>query len=527
MNMSGEQQKILLLAALPHNLQYLHLNREIRDIKEAIKQSVKRDSFQIEIRTAVRPRDIRIALAEEMPQIVHFCGHGMENGSLVLEDHEGNHKPVLPKALAALFSLYRDCVKCVLLNACYSALPAEAISKHINYVIGMEQPIDDRSAIVFAGGFYDGLGYNNINNKDVIQRAFDEGIVAIELENFSQGTIPYLWKLGVAQGEKSSHEGEKSSQKVVPVIERKFSPQTPTFEGEKSSQKVEPVIASTSSPQTPTFEFDIVTVNAQGREIKPEKRQAQYYVENLGKNITLEMVDIPGGKFIMGSPEAEGYDHERPQHEVTVQPFFMGKYPITQAQWRAVVALPRVNRKLKPDPSHFKGDDYPVECVSWYDVVEFCARLSKKTGKDYRLPSEAEWEYACRAGTTTPFHFGETLTDKLANYCASETFANEPKGKYRQKTTVVGTFSPNAFGLYDIHGNVWEWCEDTWQKNYQGAPTDGSSWNDNYFLRVLRGGSWYNYPDYCRSAIRGRFYIGGDANNFGFRVFCAVPARTQ
>ncbi|NJM70428.1 MAG: SUMF1/EgtB/PvdO family nonheme iron enzyme [Scytonema sp. RU_4_4] len=342
---------------------------------------------------------------------------------------------------------------------------------------------------------------------------------------------------------------------------------------EKSSQKVAPSPNPKISPQTPTFEFDVVTVNAQGREIKREKRQAQYYLENLGDNITLEMVAIPGGKFLMGSPETEGYESEKPQHEVTIQPFFMGKYPITQAQWRAVAALPRIERDLNPDPSRFKGDDYPVECVSWYDVVEFCGRLSRRAGREYRLPSEAEWEYACRAGTTTPFHFGETLTDKLANYRASETFADEPKGEYREKTTSVGTFSPNAFGLYDLHGNLWEWCEDSWHETYQGAPTDGSAWhdendnpkkhkksqqkdnkenaglgstlgnlwknirsqkyqekrgeieNDNH-TRLLRGGSWSNDPEDCRSADRIRYDPDLDYDPIGFRVVCGAAART-
>ncbi|WP_246162790.1 SAV_2336 N-terminal domain-related protein [Brasilonema sennae] len=327
--------------------------------------------------------------------------------------------------------------------------------------------------------------------------------------------------------------------------------------------RIETCHLSSFSPQIPTFEFDVITVNAQGLEIKREKRQATYYLENLEDNITLEMVAIPGGKFMMASPEGEGYESEKPQHEVTVQPFFIGKYPITQAQWRVVAALPQVNRELKPDPSGFKGDDFPVECVSWYDVVEFCARFSKKTGKDYRLPSEAEWEYACRARTTTPFHFGETLTDKLANYRANETFADEPKGEYREKTTSVGTFSPNAFGLYDMHGNVWEWCEDSWHENYQEAPTDGSAWHENENSKkqkadtdigsrigkiwknirgqkqeadfsdndnrsLLRGGSWIIYPDYCRSAYRNYYNPAYDGNDIGFRVVCGgAAARTQ
>ena len=184
-------QKILVLAALPDRLR---LDQEIRVIEEAIKLAVKRHSFEVRIRTAVRPQDIRRAIAEEQPQIVHFCGHGLENGSLVLEDNGGNHCPVLPTGLAALFKLHSDYVKCVLLNACYSAKSAEVISQHINYVIGMNQPIGDKAAIVFAQGFYDGLGYDNINNQDVIQRAYDEGCVAIQMVDILQGSIPVLKK---------------------------------------------------------------------------------------------------------------------------------------------------------------------------------------------------------------------------------------------------------------------------------------------------------------------------------------------
>ncbi len=197
------KEKILILAALPDRLR---LDKEIREIESAIKRAVKRDLFEIKIRTAVRPQDIRRAIAEEHPQIVHFCGHGREDGSLVLEDDGGNHKPVLPTGLAALFKLHTDYVKCVLLNACYSALPAKAISQHINYAIGMNQSIEDRSAIVFAQGFYDGLGYNIINNQDVFCRAFDEGLLAIQMEDILQSSIPVLWKRGITQEKSESIE---------------------------------------------------------------------------------------------------------------------------------------------------------------------------------------------------------------------------------------------------------------------------------------------------------------------------------
>ena len=269
-------------------------------------------------------------------------------------------------------------------------------------------------------------------------------------------------------------------------------------------------------------------VDNRGRETKRDRTQAKFFTEDLGNGISLEMVYIRGGKFVMGSPAGEGYDSEKPQHEVTVQPFFIGKFQVTQAQWKAVANLPKIKRDLKPDPSNFKGDDRPVEQVAWYDAVEFCDRLSRQTNKQYRLPSEAEWEYACRAGTTTPFHFGETITTDLANYNGNYTYGNASKGKYRGQTTPVGSFSPNAFGLYDMHGNVWEWCADTWHENYSGAPTDGSAWvnnNNENQPQVLRGGSWFNLPVNCRSADRYRYNPAIDNLNIGFRVACGM-ART-
>ena len=291
-----------------------------------------------------------------------------------------------------------------------------------------------------------------------------------------------------------------------------------------------------TAPKFTKFEFDVVTVNDRGQEIKRERSQAQYFTEDLGNGITLEMVAIPDGKFMMGSPAGEGYDYEKPAHEVTVSPFCMGKYPVTQAQWRAVCSLPKVERDLKPEPSRFKGDNLPVEKVPWCDAVEFCARLSQKTGREYRLPSEAEWEYACRAINSpldkggkggSPFHFGETITSELANYDGRKTYANEPSGAYREQTAIVGSFPPNAFGLYDMHGQVWEWCGDTWHDNYERAPTDSSAWtkSGNGNCSPLRGGSWYDIPFICRSACRG-IVFGAERDSIyhdvGFRLVCVV-----
>ncbi|MEO0969895.1 MAG: formylglycine-generating enzyme family protein [Cyanobacteria bacterium J06639_18] len=235
------------------------------------------------------------------------------------------------------------------------------------------------------------------------------------------------------------------------------------------------------------------------------------------------MMLIPRGSFIMGGPE--DYDREGPQHRVNIQPFFMGKYQVTQEQYQIIMGR---------NPSYFKGKKRPVETINWYDAVEFCEKLSQLTGKQYRLPSEAEWEYACRADTTTPFHFGETITTDLANYEGNHTYGTESKGVYRQQTTDVGSFPANPYGLYDMHGNVWEWCLDDYHPNYKGAPFDGIAWfdkNDSLDQKtgkgLLRGGSWRVNPFLCRSAFRvvnyrsaGRDSIG--SYTLGFRVVCAL-----
>ncbi|NEP53312.1 MAG: formylglycine-generating enzyme family protein, partial [Moorea sp. SIO3C2] len=271
------------------------------------------------------------------------------------------------------------------------------------------------------------------------------------------------------------------------------------------------------------FSFEVVEVDRRGVIIERENKQANYFTEELGHGLDLEMVYIPEGSFSMGSSIRERWidDRERPQHQVTIQPFFLGKYPVTQAQWRAVVQnLPKVKHDLDPDPSEFKGENRPVERVTWFDAVEFCDRLSKHTGNKYRLPSEAEWEYACRARTIKPFHYGDTITSELANYKASHTYAEEAKGEYLRKTTDVGRFPPNGFGLYDMHGNVWEWCADPFHDNYKGAPIDGSIWSKKYNPSddyIMRGGSWNTEPGDCRSAFRSNYL-----DYFNFRIFIFV-----
>jgi formylglycine-generating enzyme required for sulfatase activity len=287
----------------------------------------------------------------------------------------------------------------------------------------------------------------------------------------------------------------------------------------------------------------------------PTLRSLLNPMTNPTTDLDLTMLPIPAGSFLMGSPEDEPdrFDDEGPQHQVTLGAFWMAQTPTTQAQWRTVAGWPKVERDLEPDPSYFKGNQRPVELVSWRDAQEFCRRLSQRTGKRYGLPSEAQWEYACRAGSSTPFYFGATLTPEQAN-------CDDPA------TVEVASHPANAWGLHDMHGNVWEWCQDHWHSDYEGAPNDGSSWEDCSLgesegccaagrgsttprtaarptassttrttattasvsasvasddePRLLRGGSWDGYPRGCRSACRVGNHPGNRSNDVGFRVCC-------
>jgi formylglycine-generating enzyme required for sulfatase activity len=308
------------------------------------------------------------------------------------------------------------------------------------------------------------------------------------------------------------------------------------------SPPAQPPDSPKSEPTYPRFSFEVVTVNPQGQVVDSQQASAPYQTVDLGQGVTLDMVLIPEGSFLMGQTEAEKtelirqvgeeeykkyFAWELPRHSVTLAAFALGKYPITQGQWRAVMGN---------NPSHFKGDNRPVEQVNWHDAIEFCDRLSKKQGQPYTLPSEAQWEYACRAGTTTPFHFGETITTDLANYRGADReyegktypgfYGQGPRGAYREQTTEVGSFPPNGFGLYDMHGNVWEWCLDHFHDSYNGAPADGSAWvtGGDSSRRMLRGGSWLSNPRGCRCACR--FFNGFPVNRNnidGFRVVSVPP----
>jgi formylglycine-generating enzyme required for sulfatase activity len=487
---------ILILASNPRR--DLNLDREIRDLKGVVERSRNREDLKVEIGLAVRPGDLHQLFLDYEPQIVHFCGHGTGDQGLVLENDSGQERPVSTEALSSLFSLFTEQVECVLLNACFSEVQATAIVDHIPYVVGMSQEIRDDAAIAFSTGFYRALGYGR-----AIAQAYKFGCNAIQLQITDKSTT-------------RSTEGDLTRKLIAldasePVI---------LPEHLKPVLKVNPNLVPEKPATLPSSPDDSAattqTIQVEQPAPKPserlEKDRSTDITEDLGNGVILELVAIPAGTFLMGSPESEP-DHtsdEEPLHSVTVSAFWMSKYPVTQAQWRSVAALPKIDRDLDPDPADFKDDQRPVEKVSWREAFEFCARLSLKAGRIYRLPSEAEWEYACRAGTASPFYFGDQLTSEQANYNAD-----------RQQTTIVGNLgTANSFGLWDMHGNVWEWCLDHWHKNYKNAPTDGSAWTTEVDTsrRLLRGGSWEESAGNCRSAYRYALAPNNWRNTIGFRV---------
>ncbi|WP_293082412.1 SUMF1/EgtB/PvdO family nonheme iron enzyme, partial [Moorena sp. SIO3H5] len=531
----GEKLRIALAIAAPKDLGHV----EYEDIKEALASLAQEQAERIELLPIVNPATPTAIdnLLEQQPHIFHFIGHGQmhneageEVGKIALVKKVFKTASWMDAAsFSELFNRWSPGV--VLLQACESGMlsasqafagtASKIVQMNIPVVVAMQYQVSNITAIQFAYEFYERLAKGEPvdiaaqNGRRTIgletgnrKRDFATPVIFMRLED------GYLFK---------REDGENGIEKSLLQNHQNSDPSN--LSSQTSSNK----IVATSNlriqlpPTTKTFEFEVVKIDAKGRE-KRSCQQAEHFIETLSDTVGLEMVSIPGGQFKMGAPieEEMSKQEERPEHIVTINPFFIGRYPITQAQWRVIANLPTINRPLEPEPSYFKGDKLSVERVSWYHAKEFCVRLSQKTGRQYRLPTEAEWEYACRAKTSTPFHFGRKITPNLANY-------NSKDHHYRQQTTEVGSFTPNAFGLWDMHGLVWEWCEDYDHENYQGAPLDGSAWlndgsawlNDGIEeYRILRGGSWDCDPNLCRSASRFSGNPSVPKKEFGFRVVC-------
>ena len=233
-----------------------------------------------------------------------------------------------------------------------------------------------------------------------------------------------------------------------------------------------------------------------------------------------ELVVVPAGTFRMGSPSREGSrdSDEGPVHEVRIsEPLAVGAYEVTFSEWDACVSRGGC-RGHRPSDLRWGRGNRPVINVSWEDAQSYVNWLSRRTGEEYRLLSESEWEYVARAGSTTPFHFGRTISTEQANYDGTQAYGSGRKGRYRKKTVPVGSFTPNQFGLHDVHGNVWEWVQDCWNDGYHGAPRDGGAWERSNCSRVSRGGSWSLAPEFLRSAERNRFPASMRSGSGGFRI---------
>jgi formylglycine-generating enzyme required for sulfatase activity len=349
-------------------------------------------------------------------------------------------------------------------------------------------------------------------------REYEEKLKEYEQELTELIQSHYLFSAREQADLKEYQQELKLRDEDIAEIHRRLLPQDSSTQPNPAPPAIPTASKETTIPLS-TFSFETAQLKLISGEIEITKTpgSAQHFVEELGNGVKLEMVYVPGGQFMMGSPKEEesSDDDERPQHSVNVPSFLMSKYPVTQAQYETIIGS---------NPSRFKGSQRPVERVSWDDAQAFCQKLAKQTNKPYRLPSEAEWEYACRAGTKTPFYFGATISPDVVNYDGKCPYGNAPKGIYRETTTDVGSFPANSFGLYDLHGNVWEWCLDTSHKNYQAAPTDGSAWIDenNWLgIRMLRGGARNSYAMSCRSASRLRHTPIRRHSIFGFRL--ALP----
>ena len=284
---------------------------------------------------------------------------------------------------------------------------------------------------------------------------------------------------------------------------------------------------------------EVMVATAQGE----EQREITYYKNTIG----MEFVLVSAGEFLMGSRDTaaevvgkcgaheaktEWFSHERPQHRVRItKPFYMGVTEVTNAQYDQFVKESAYDGTREADDDYMghhrdwnkyasTEQNYPVVCVSWNNAQAFCRWLSQKTGKTVRLPTEAQWEYACRAGTTTPFSTGETISTDQANYDGTYCYGNGNKGEYREKTLPVGSLPANPWGLYDMHGNVWEWCQD-WYGEYDSSSVADPEGPRNGTSRVWRGGSQENEPQLCRSAYRITISPAYTYYTIGFRVVLA------
>jgi formylglycine-generating enzyme required for sulfatase activity len=479
-----------------------------------------------QIETAVMRLKNRLSVSKNSYGFFFYAGHGVQsNGenylipigaNITSENSLRNRAVSVQWALSELNDAGNE-LNVVVLDACRDNPFAWARSGSRGLSVIANQPAD--SIVVYATSAgstaADGTGRNGLFTAQLLKNIKTPGLEVTELFRRTGADV-----------------AQASDRKQIPAVYSQFFGNAYLGSAPVATAPVQPtpVPQPTPIPQptpqpTPTPSPQPSPQPTPAPEIQP----AAQPIATPERIVVPEMVRINGGTFTMGSFASEvgrAADREGPQHRVTVSSFYMGKYPVTQKEYQEVMGT---------NPSNFKGDNLPVETVSWYDAVNYCNRLSQREGltpaytingtnvtwnsnaNGYRLPTEAEWEYACRAGTTTPFSTGNNITTSQANYNGNYPYDNNAKGTYREKTTAVGSFSQNPWGLYDMHGNVYEWCWDWYDAYKPDAQTDprGASSGSG---RVIRGGGWFSNAPLLRSAYRGSNTPSSRYNNIGFRL---------
>jgi formylglycine-generating enzyme required for sulfatase activity len=486
---------ILALISTPTDFPALDVEAEWSRLSQALASLVAAGRVRLERLAEARLPALQKKLRRGDTHILHFIGHGgfdrqTEEGVLVLEDEWGRGRLVGAEMLGTILHDHRS-LRLAVLNACEGARGARAdplagvaqtlVRQGIPAVIAMQFEITDAAAILFAEEFY---------------AAVADG---------------YPVDAALAEARKAIFAAGNDMEWGTPVLHLR-APDGQLFALDRNAAPRPAVVRPPDPAPHPVVRGDSPPGFAHASGEDAFGRWAEFSVPDpKGALVTQRLRWIPPGRFLMGSPatEAERYDDEGPQHEVTfAQGFWLFDTACTQALWQAVMGT---------NPSRFKGADRPVEMVSWEDCGIFIDRINRlRPGLDLVLPSEAQWEYACRAGTSIPFSVGSTITPEQVNYDGNYPYTSGAKGRYRQETVPVASLPPNPWGLYEMHGNVWEWCADHWHDNYQGAPGNGSAWR-GAAGRVVRGGSWRSSARFCRSAYRRANVPGYRSGLIGFR----------
>lgn len=548
--------KILFLAANPAGTTQLRLDEEIREITNKIAVSEYRDMLELISVWAVRPDDLLQSFNKHKPHIVHFSGHGVQTGKIILVDKNGKPKPVSTKALKALFTTLKDNIQVVLLNACYSRTQAEAITEVIDCAIGMNIEVGDQAAITFAASFYRAVGFGRS-----VKEAFEQGIVALELEDIPEENTPELIMRKGVEPEKIFLI--KDAAVKPPSLDEKTPPVKAPTKKEKiigpetweSISYVKDVLQKLPEDKKKR-NYLILSAAKTLLDIEPAKRDRRsvslireniYYIIDKGEDFKErieageilgrfgdprigydKMVHVEVGEFLRGSDTH--LTREKPQKSIYINAFMIGKYPVTNKEFAEFIAEQgyqnkkywsedgwlwkeeeNIKQPLFWENKKWNGENFPVVGICWYEASAFVKWLSEKTGEKYRLPTEAEWEKAARGIDGPDYPWGNIFVSGLCNSAELELRRSSPVGVF------PGGISP--FGCLDMAGNVWEWCQDWHTDNYTKESFVKNPQGPGYgSYRSVRGGSWHNSADECRCSYRRGYRPSYRLEYFGFRL---------